>query len=68
MLLFGDACAKALLGLSVMQARGRWHELSTHAGQIPTLATFAPNFLLDQPAAKAGAWADLQMLMERLNR
>ena len=67
-LLFGDSCAKALLGLPVIKARGRWHELSTHAGQIPAIATFAPNFLLDQPAAKAGAWADLQMLMERLNR
>ena len=67
-LLFGDACAKALLGLPVIKARGRWHELSTHAGQIPALVTYAPNFLLDQASAKAGAWADLQMLMERLNR
>ena len=67
-LLLGDAVAKALLGLPVIKARGRWHDLSTHAGQIPAIATFAPNFLLDQPAAKAAAWADLQMLMERLNR
>ena len=67
-LLFGDAVGKALIGLPVIAGRGRWHELSTHAGQIPALVTFAPKYLLDQPSAKAAAWADLQMLMERLNR
>jgi len=66
LLLLGDTCAKALLGLSVIQARGRWHTVSTHAGDIPALATFHPSYLLDQPAAKRHAWADLQMLMEKL--
>lgn len=64
LLLFGDTCGKALLGQSVMQARGRWHLLSTHAGDIPTLITFHPDRLLDQPKFKAAAWADLQLLME----
>jgi DNA polymerase len=63
-LLFGDACAKALLGLPVMKARGRWHEISTHAGQMKAMATFAPSYLLDRPTAKAAAWADLQMLIQ----
>jgi len=63
-LLFGDACSKALLGLSVIKARGRWHRLSTHAGDIPALVTFAPSHLLEQPSAKRLAWADLQMLVE----
>lgn len=66
-LLLGDACSKALLGLAVAQARRRWHDLSTHAGQIPAMVSFSPAFLLDQPRLKAAAWADLQMLMERLN-
>jgi uracil-DNA glycosylase family 4 len=65
-LLFGDACAKALLGLSVPQARGRWHELQTHAGPVKALATIAPRQLLESPRLKALAWADLQMLIEEV--
>ena len=68
LLLFGDACAKALLGMSMTQARGRWHELQTHAGPVKTIATLSPLFLLNQPQAKAHAWADLQMLMEGLDQ
>ena len=66
LLLFGDACSKALLGLTVAQARGRWHELQTHAGPVRTLVTIAPDTLLKQPVLKRLAWADLQMLMEGL--
>lgn len=66
-LLFGDSCAKALLGLSVPQARGRWHELATHAGPVKALATIAPRQLLESPRLKALAWADLQMLIEEVN-
>lgn len=66
LLLFGDACSKALLGLSMAQARGRWHEVATHSGQIRTIVTIPPQFLLTQPAAKAHAWADLQMLVQGL--
>jgi DNA polymerase len=65
-LLFGDACAKALLGLSVPQARGRWHELATHAGPVKALATISPRQLVDSPRLKALAWADLQMLIEEV--
>lgn len=65
-LLLGDAACKALLGLPTMTARGRWHEISTHAGQIRAVASFPPSFLLDQPSAKAAAWADLQLLMQGL--
>lgn len=65
-LLLGDAASKALLGLPTMKARGRWHEISTHAGQIPAVASFPPSYLLDQPSAKAAAWADLQLFMQGL--
>jgi DNA polymerase len=68
LLLFGDACSKALLGMPMAQARGRWHELATHAGPIRTIVTLSPSYLLNQPAAKALAWADLQLLMEGLNQ
>jgi DNA polymerase len=66
-LLFGDSCAKALLGQSVPQARGRWHEIATHSGPIKALATIAPRQLLEAPRLKALAWADLQMLIEEVN-
>ena len=65
LLLFGDA-SKALLGLPMAKARGRWHEVATHAGPVKTLVTIPPSYLLDQPSAKALAWADLQMLAEGL--
>jgi DNA polymerase len=68
LLLFGDACAKALIGLPMAQARGRWHEIATHAGPIRTIVTLPPSYLLAQPSAKALAWADLQLLMEGLNQ
>jgi uracil-DNA glycosylase len=66
-LLFGDACARALLGQAMPQARGRWHEIATHAGPVRALVTLPPSYLLTQPAAKAHAWADLQMLAEEVN-
>lgn len=68
LLLLGDNCSKALLGMPMMQARGRWHQLSTHAGDIAAMASFAPSYLLDQPGAKKHAWADLQMLMDKLDQ
>lgn len=68
LLLFGDACSKALLGLPMAQARGRWHEIATHAGPIRTVVTLPPSYLLDQPSAKALAWIDLQMLAEGLSQ
>jgi uracil-DNA glycosylase family 4 len=66
MLIFGDAASKALLGLPMSQARGRWHEIATQAGPVKALVTLPPSFLLSQPAAKAHAWADLQLLMKEL--
>ena len=67
LLLFGDACAKALLGSPVAGARGRWHDLDTPTGAIRTLVTIKPEKLEQQPKLKALAWADLQMLMEGLD-
>lgn len=66
LLLLGDAPAKALLGLSMVQARGRWHDVATHAGPVKALVTLSPDHLLRQPAHKAHAWSDLLMLREGL--
>jgi uracil-DNA glycosylase family 4 len=68
LLIFGDGASKSLLGLPVPRARGRWHEVATHAGPVRAIATLSPRQLLTQPAQKALAWADLQMLMEGLKQ
>ena len=57
---------KALLGLNMVQARGRWHEIDVYGGKARALATFSPTYLLRMPAAKAQAWEDLQLLLEGL--
>jgi DNA polymerase len=67
-LLFGDATAKALLGLSVAQARGRWHEIATHHRPVRALVTISPKQLLDAPRLKRLAWEDLQMLIEEVEQ
>jgi DNA polymerase len=67
-LLLGDACSKAMLGLPMSQARGRWHHIATHAGPVRALVTLPPSYLLNQPAAKAHAWADLRMLIDEVTR
>ena len=59
LLLLGDGPAKALLGQSAVQARGRIHRING----IPTVATVQPRLLLERPQDKAHAWRDLQLLM-----
>ena len=66
LLLFGDICCKAMLGDGVFASRGRWHELTTPAGPVRTLATIRPENLLKQPGQKKHAWEDLKMLREGL--
>jgi DNA polymerase len=68
LLLFGDAASKALLGLPLAQARGRLHDVPTHAGPVKAIATLSPRQLLETPRLKALAWADLRMLMEEVER
>ena len=66
LLLFGDACSKAMLGDSVARMRGKWHELDTPTGKIRTLVTIRPEKLVSQPGLKKHAWEDLQRLREGL--
>ena len=67
LLLFGDACAKALLGGAVTATRGRWHDLDTPAGPVRAIATIRPEKLALVPNLKKLAWEDLQMLKEGLS-
>lgn len=67
LLLFGDACAKALIGRPISATRGKWQEIKTKTGPVRTLSTIRPAKLLAVPALKKLAWEDLQMLREELN-
>jgi DNA polymerase len=72
----GGTVAKALLGRNegLSKLRKRWHdytpqceELREGATPIPAIVTFAPSYLLNTPAQKRGAWADLLMMKTRLS-
>lgn len=65
-LIFGDSCAKALLGKPMTEARCAWHEVATPAGTVPAIVTIRPQELLSQPKLRTHAWADLQLLAEKL--
>ena len=68
LLLFGDACAKTLLGAPVAETRGKWHELELPQGHFSTLVTIRPEKLVSTPGLKKYAWEDLQMLREGLEK
>jgi uracil-DNA glycosylase family 4 len=63
LLLMGDAASRAVLGTEVLRARGRSHAIDHRSGKSEAVATFHPRFLLENPARKREAWADLLLLM-----
>jgi uracil-DNA glycosylase family 4 len=71
-LLMGNAPSRAMLGLDFLRARGSLrpvnHEAGTIRGDFEAVATFHPRFLIEQPAKKAEAWKDLQMLIGGLQQ
>ena len=66
LLVLGNAASRAILATDVAPARGRYHSLNHDGGSTEVVASFHPRFLLEKPAAKAGAWADLQRLIRGL--
>ena len=62
--LLGSTVSRALLGVDDVASRGNLHDFNHATVKVPTVASFAPRFLLDHPAQKAGAWADMQMLIK----
>ncbi len=62
LLLFGEAPARALLGETLQQARGRVHRVEG----VRTVATYQPRWLLQRPGDKALAWRDLLLLMDEV--
>lgn len=63
LLVMGDAANRALLGTNAAMSGPKLHVVKHDFGQTEAVATFHPRFLLDNPARKARAWRDLQMLI-----
>ena len=63
LLLIGDGASRAILGAEVARTRGRLHGLNHGEANMTAIATFHPRLLLQQPARKADAWADLRLVL-----
>lgn len=65
----GEPAAWLLIGKNIpmLRLRGKLHPCCLSAApQAQVLATYHPAFLLQQPKVKQAAWADLQLLQQRL--
>ena len=62
--LLGSTVSRALLGVDDVASVGNLHDFNHAAVNIPTVASFAPRFLLENPAQKARVWADMQALIK----
>jgi DNA polymerase len=62
LLVMGDAANRALLGTNAAASGPMLHGVKNETGQTEAVAKFPPRFLLDNPARKARAWRDLQVL------
>lgn len=62
--LLGSTVSRALLGVDDVASVGNLHDFNHASVNIPTVASFAPRFLLEQPAQKARVWADMQVLIK----
>jgi uracil-DNA glycosylase family 4 len=69
LVLLGGAAAKSVLGVSegIMRLRGKWLTYPSASGDLPTLATLHPAYLLRNPAAKRLSWRDLLMVKSALD-
>lgn len=65
-LLLGDAPSRALLGIGFAEARGRKLSVNIDGETLSAIATFHPRFLLQRPALKAAAWADLRLALREM--
>jgi DNA polymerase len=68
--LLGNGAARIMLDTkteTIQQLRGQWKTLRTESGfEMPAIATLQPRFLIEQPAQKRFAWADLLQIRDRL--
>lgn len=66
---FGGAATALLTGETrgLNRLRGKWIDIELGGARLPVLPTFHPAHLLDHPAHKALAWADLLTLIGRID-
>ena len=64
-LIMGPAACQAILNMDFMQARGNLHYINHDVGIVAAITTFHPRTLLSNPALKAAAWQDLQILTKK---
>lgn len=63
LLLMGQAVSRAVLGAELVQARGKLHHINHEGAKVEAIASFAPRFLIQNPARKGDSWQDLRMLI-----
>ncbi len=70
LVLLGGAAAKSILGVSegIMRLRGKWLNYRSARGDIATLATLHPAYLLRNATDKRLAWRDLLMVKAGLSK
>lgn len=69
--LLGNGAARLLPGAQgdILRLRGQWNTMKLRSGaEIAAIATLQPRYLLDQPAQKRFAWADLLQVRDRLEQ
>lgn len=62
----GETASRAILGMEMRAARDSLHNFNHEGGTVAVVASYHPRFLLQNPARKGQAWADMQMLIEGL--
>jgi DNA polymerase len=62
-LFLGQAVGRAVFGADAGAARGRLQPINYQGGILSPVATLHPRWLLQNPARKANAWKDLQLLI-----
>jgi uracil-DNA glycosylase len=64
--LMGDTASRAILGMRVIEAKGRKHIFNHKGITVAVVATYHPRFLLQRPERKREVWEDMQRLIEEV--
>jgi len=60
--LMGQAVSRAILATELVEIRGELRIVNHGGASVEAVASFAPRFLIQNPARKADAWRDLRVL------
>ncbi len=62
--LLGQTTSRAVLGVDELATKGKLHLINHGTCMVEVVASMHPRLLLQNPARKAGVWAEMQMLMK----